>query len=147
MTIFAQDIVFQEVPGETSIALAVCGCPKNCPGCSWKVDGKLPEGFEFTLDDLSRLLDKEDPLVDCVLFLGGEWEADIVSYLELVQDRGLKTCLYTGELSVCSEILNNLNYIKTGPYIVGLGGLDNPNTNQKLINLDTGEDITYKFWQ
>lgn len=56
-----------------------------------------------------------------------------------------KTCLYTGLTfeKVDKEIIDNLDYIKVGPYIAALGGLDSPKTNQKLINLKTNEIMNH----
>ena len=28
-----EDIVWQEVPGEVSLAYSIAGCPLRCPGC------------------------------------------------------------------------------------------------------------------
>ena len=51
------------------------------------------------------------------------------------------------------KVLPYFEYIKLGPYKQECGGLDNPNTNQKLfgiVNVDgfyRMVDITYKFWK
>ena len=43
----------------------------------------------------------------------------------------------------------NLDYLKLGDYRKDLGGLDNPNTNQKLYKVNgwNWEDITHKLWK
>jgi anaerobic ribonucleoside-triphosphate reductase activating protein len=46
--------------------------------------------------------------------------------------------------------LDYFDYIKVGPYKKDLGGLRNPNTNQKLYKKDKNgrwENITYRFWK
>ena len=70
----------------------------------------------------------------------------------------LKVGWYSGKDTFSKDIEPEwFNYIKTGPYIEELGGLDSPTTNQKLfkkerVSLESGEityewiDITNKFW-
>ena len=49
-----------------------------------------------------------------------------------------------------SIVLEQINYVKVGPYISELGGLDYPSTNQHLYTLKDGnidKDITHYFWR
>lgn len=59
----------------------------------------------------------------------------------------IKTALYTGlefdDVSV--DIRNNLDYLKFGPWIKELGGLQSKTTNQKLLNLNNGECLNHYF--
>ena len=68
----------------------------------------------------------------------------------------LKVAWYSGQESLIDgfeKVLPYFEYIKLGPYKQECGGLDNPNTNQKLfgiVNVDGFYrmiDITYKFWK
>jgi len=90
-------------------------------------------------------------LISCVLFMGGEWQPEALQkMLGIVTQAGLKACLYTGlereELEAVSDgILPYLTYLKTGRWQMELGGLDSPTTNQKFIDLRTGEVLNRLF--
>ena len=62
---------------------------------------------------------------------------------------GLKTCLYTGleRGEVPPMLLPELSFLKTGRWLPERGGLDNPNTNQRFVDLETGADLTSSFWR
>ena len=145
MEIITRSIVTQEVPGEISIALAVWGCPMNCKGCSWSEQNKATDHYTLEEEDFRKQLDVNEGFVTCITFLGGEWCEDLVKYLGMAQEYGYKTCLYTGRDDVSEEVKSKLNYLKVGKYVESLGGLDSPTTNQKFINLDTGEVQNYLF--
>ncbi|VEI46772.1 organic radical activating protein [Actinobacillus equuli] len=74
--------------------------------------------------------------------MGGEWLPEqLIPLLSYCKQRGLQTCLYTGlerdELS--AELLSQLTYLKTGRWIAERGGLNSLTTNQRFIDLRTGE--------
>lgn len=144
MFILSHDIVLMELPGEVSLAFAVAGCPGNCPGCSWK-EKSLGSQVEMTMDAFQDLLLSVKGLVTCVLFLGGEWNSDLNTFLDVSREYGFKTGLYTGRNNVSKETEERLTYLKTGEYIAELGGLESPNTNQILRNLETGEVLNGLF--
>ena len=83
--------------------------------------------------------------------MGGEWQPEALQkMLAIVTQAGLKSCLYTGlereELEAVSDgILPYLTYLKTGRWQMELGGLESPATNQKFINLHTGEVLNRLF--
>ena len=71
---------------------------------------------------------------------------------------GLKVAWYSGRQELPKHFnLEPFNFIKLGPYIEELGGLDSKTTNQKMyqrvnkefddLYLNGFEDITYKFWK
>jgi anaerobic ribonucleoside-triphosphate reductase activating protein len=83
-----------------------------------------------------------------VCFLGGEWHHDLLlSHLQKAKGYGLKTCLYTGlpHCMLSQSILQQLDFLKTGSWHKKLGGLDNPHTNQKFIDLNTNTNLTHLF--
>lgn len=130
-------IVLQEVPGEITLALSISGCPMSCKGCHSKETKNPFFGKPLYIQTLQTLIDSNKHIT-CVLFYGGEWDITyLLSLLELVRVNRLKTCLYTGlELdNVPTNLLEHLTYIKVGPYIEELGGLNSPSTNQKFITL------------
>ena len=60
----------------------------------------------------------------------------------------LKVAWYSGKSSIPNDLdISLFNYIKVGPYIPKLGGLDSETTNQIMYKVDNGNliDITYRF--
>lgn len=151
-------VVFQEVPGEVSLAINITNCQGTCPGCH---SPHLREDIGRPLyEDLPKLLEENDG-VTCVAFMGeGNDPTDLVRCITYVKSKGLKTCLYSGQdytlvnIEYFDDMIEYLDYLKEGPYIEELGGLDNPGTNQCMYQRQTDdgkyyywEDITYKFWR
>jgi anaerobic ribonucleoside-triphosphate reductase activating protein len=141
MKIYNYNIVLQEIPDEISLAIAVHGCQLKCNSCSYKQ--LIGKEFEFTINDLEKLIIKNKPYITCVLFLGGEWETNIIKYIKTTHKYKLKTALYTGlELHEINNILlKNFNYIKTGKY----NGVpvSNPLTNQKFFKIINGLAVNH----
>lgn len=147
-----EQIVWQEVPGEVSLAFLFSGCPLRCKGChsadSWKKD----IGTLLTEDYLQGRLKQYQGLITCVLFMGGEWlPQSLIKMLMLVKEAGLKSCLYTGlEKNELENITDNLipllTYLKTGRWHAALGGLDNPCTNQKFVEISSGLMLNHLFY-
>ena len=80
--------------------------------------------------------------------MGGEWEAsELENLLDLCISQGIKTALYTGLDVIAPSILQRLTFLKTGSYRADLGGLDSLNTNQKLIEVNTGRTLNNYFHQ
>ena len=146
-----EQIVWQEVPGEVSLAFLFSGCQLRCKGCHSADTWKVGLGQELTVEYLKGRLQRYAGLISCVLFMGGEWVPDeLEKMLQTVAAAGLKTCLYTGlereELETVSDgIIPLLTYLKTGRWVMELGGLDSPTTNQKFTDLHTGEVLNHLF--
>jgi anaerobic ribonucleoside-triphosphate reductase activating protein len=134
------DIVFQEVPGEVTLALNLSACPNNCPGCH---SPHLRETVGEPLDDglLEGLLARYGSAVTCVGFMGGDGEPDEVNRLaaKIHSTTNLKTAWYSGREALPESVrLANLDYLKLGPYDSARGGLDNPATNQRFYRVEHG---------
>lgn len=140
-----EQIVWQEVPGETSLAYTISGCPLRCKGCHSSEYRNQSLGIPMSVHHFSERLKHYQGLISCVLFLGGEWHEQLKSYLMIARSYGLHTCLYTGLESAPGHLLPYLTYVKTGPWIASLGGLDSPKTNQQFIDLRTGRSLNYLF--
>ena len=163
------DIVFQEIPGEVTLALNLSNCPCYCPGCH---SPHLAEdiGEELNEELFSGLLARYGAMITCVAFMGGDAAPDDVArWAEWVKDRSLKTAWYSGRqqlpechtakrsysdngLSVLAVLQRSglpFDYVKLGPYIDELGGLKSEKTNQRLYKRenDTWTDITSVFWK
>ena len=147
------DVVFQEIPGEVTLAINITACPCRCPGCHskylWADSGR-------TLDEhaLDALICEFGDEITCVAFMGGDGDPSSVNRLAEHTRRShpkLRTAWYTGRTIISSAIIRtNFAYIKVGPYIKHLGPLDKPTTNQRMYRIhSTGEleDITALFWK
>lgn len=153
-------VTFREVPDEISLCINISNCPNRCLGCHSK---ELWEdiGEELTDEKLCSLIAKNEGIT-CVCLMGGDSDPKRVEELcKLVKTNfpGLLTCWYSGKRENSID-LSYLDYLKLGPYIEQLGGLDRPTTNQRFyaveLSRSTDEnynpeygliDITDKFWK
>lgn len=140
------DVVFREIPDETTLALNISGCPHCCPGCHspWL---QSDAGQPLTDSELSALLDRYGSTVTCVCFMGGDGEPDEVARLATFVRRttSLKVGWYSGRVALPPDFpLRPFHYIKLGPYIDHLGPLFSPTTNQRLYRI-TAEGAMVAF--
>lgn len=154
------DVVFSEIPGETTLALNISNCCNNCRGCH---SPYLRTDIGDILDKvyINNKLEKYIKKCTCVLFLGeGNDQTELLRINRYIKNKySIKTALYSGRKAefIENDIWRNFDYVKTGPYIEEFGPLDNPNTNQKLWKLEEGYipgsingkfvDITNMFWK
>lgn len=151
------DIVFREIPDETTLAINISNCPCHCPGCH---SSYLAEdiGEPLTITRIEKLIN-ENKGITAICFMGGDNDPKLINhYAGLVRATtkvplNIKIGWYSGRATLAEEIeLKNFNYVKLGPYIEECGPLNNPNTNQRLykVIVEDGEykltNITYKFW-
>ncbi len=144
----SEQIVWQEVPNETSLAYFFSGCPLRCKGCHSADLWKATLGTEMTPDYLRKRLKQYRGLITCVLFMGGEWHPKLLGeLLGIVKEAELHACLYTGleKDALPQDLLPYLTYLKTGRWMPALGGLDSPNTNQRFIDLRDGTILNDLF--
>jgi anaerobic ribonucleoside-triphosphate reductase activating protein len=142
-------IGFQEFPDEISLLINISNCPFHCPGCHspelWK-----DTGTELTVSEFDKLL-KNNSGITCIGFMGGiPKEVNSLASRVRLKYPTLRTGWYYGGTEIPEDInLFNFDYVKIGPYIKDLGGLDNPNTNQVMYHIVDGLmiDITYEFWK
>lgn len=150
MRVASFEIVFQEVPGEVTLALNISGCPNRCPGCHsphlWEDTGEL-----LTEELLHTLVDRYMPGITCVCFMGGDQDPEYVATLSQyvhTEYKGLKTAWYSGrEFELDDPRFAIFDFIKIGPYVEALGGLKSPTTNQRFYRRE-GEnwiDETHLF--
>lgn len=146
------DIVFQEIPDETTLAINISNCPCRCPGCHSKFLWD-DVGMELTVKELDRLIEQVVADITCVCFMGGDAVPEYINILAkhiAQQYFPIKVGWYTGKTIVSNAVnLEWLDYVKVGPYIKRLGGLKSPRSNQKLYKVihphQKLEDITCKF--
>lgn len=143
-----EDVVWLEVPGEVSLTYLITGCPLRCKGCHSAATWKVGTGEPLTPEHFASRLQRYRHLITCVLFMGGEWLSEqLLPLLQQAREAKLKTCLYTGleHDQVPHELLPWLDYLKVGPWRPECGGLDNPNSNQRFIELKSGAILNHLF--
>lgn len=142
------DIVFREIPDETTLALNLSNCPNGCTGCHspWLQEDR---GEPLTEEALIGLLGCYGNAVTCLCFMGGDAEPYEVARLAafLKQTTTIKVGWYSGRSVLPSDFpVHHFQYIKLGPYIERLGPLSSPTTNQKLYRItDDGEMIPMMY--
>lgn len=142
----SEQIVWQEVPGETSLAYMMSGCPLRCASCHSPDAWNGNVGEVLSEDYFKSKLLQYRGYITCVLFLGGEWnEEALYNLLQIANLQQLQTCLYSGYENVSAELRSQLTYLKTGPWIPTLGGLSSPTTNQKMIDLRNQQLLNEQF--
>jgi anaerobic ribonucleoside-triphosphate reductase activating protein len=150
------DIVFQEVPGETSLAIWISGCTIRCRDCNQRYLWE-DKGTPLTIEAIEELLNLERG-VTVLLLMGGEHDIDALTGLFMYFHKKIKTAWYSGLDMIPKDklgILEHLDLIKVGHYDHELGGLDSPTTNQRLyqyskyysdFTIGKGwRDITYRL--
>jgi anaerobic ribonucleoside-triphosphate reductase activating protein len=143
----ACEVLLQEIPGEVSLAYLISGCTLGCKGCHSSDSWSASNGEPLTLDRLNSDCERYQGLFSCVLFMGGEWQAENLSeLLYQCKKMGLRTALYTGLAYCPSRLRPLLNYVKTGPWQAELGGLNNPGSNQRLYDLQRQLCLNPLLW-
>lgn len=150
MKFFDYAITFREMPFNPSGSLTFYTggqCKHKCQGCSWG-DVK-PEGEFIPLDKFRGIVKKKRHHTDAVCFLGeGSDQYDLVQYLKVCKDLGMKTMLYTGGqmADFDEEVLLLLDYIKVGEWQGKT--LYDKDTNQIVYSLTDGIPFTeVKFYE
>lgn len=146
MNIYKYDILFQEVPGEISLAFYVCGCPLHCKGCHSPELWTEKNGERLEMENFENLLRRYAGYISCVLFMGGEWHpGQLNQFLKRARQENLKTALYTGLEKLSSSLSENLDFVKLGPWRQELGGLSSPGTNQVFWDLNRQQVLNHLF--
>lgn len=144
MKFTSYDIVFQEVPGEVTLAINLSNCPNRCKGCH---SPHLQEDTGEILDEnvLSLWLEKYGDAITCICFMGGDAEPHkIGQFADFIgkKNGNIKTAWYSGKNVLPKGVSPmNFDYIKLGAYVESLGGLNVPATNQRFYRIENGEMI------
>ena len=129
-------VTFAEFPDEISLLINISNCPCKCPECH---SSYLAEdiGKPLYLETLYKLIDDNEGIT-CIGFMGGDSEPKYINLLaKCVKDSySLKVGWYSGRQELSKDIvIKYFDFIKLGPYIKELGGLQSPNTNQRLYKV------------
>jgi anaerobic ribonucleoside-triphosphate reductase activating protein len=144
-------IVFSEIPNEITLAISISDCQIKCKDCHSKylIEDK---GTLLTKEELFKIIN-ENQGITCLCFMGeGKYPEDINYLAKKVRNTfNLKIAYYTGYNKIPKEIdLKYFDFIKIGPYISSLGGLNKSTTNQRMYSIKKGKidkDITYVFYK
>lgn len=145
-------VVFREFPDETTLSFNISNCPIHCKDCHSKYLWE-DVGIELSMPNILKELELYKSGITCIGLMGGDSSPqDINKIAKDIKEnlKDVKIGWYSGKDSISLYIdLINFNYIKLGPYIEEYGGLDNPNTNQKLFEVNDGKliNITHKLWK
>ena len=157
MKYYNYDVVFQEIPDETTLAINISNCPCRCPGCHSKFLWE-DVGVELAVKEYERILSSLVADITCVCFMGGDANPAYINHLATYTYEKypfLKIGWYTGKEKISEDInLKCFDYIKVGSYIKRLGGLKSTVTNQRIYkvlhpttNTTKLKDITEMFWK
>lgn len=145
------DVVFAEIPGETTLAFNITNCPNRCPGCH-SPHLAADEGCELDDAELLALLACYGRSVTCVCFMGGDAEPHTIARLAGIVRKTypiLHTGWYSGRETLPEGFETTaFDFIKLGGWVEAQGPLSSPTTNQRLYRIgpDGGmEDITERF--
>ena len=141
-------VSFQEVPDEISLCINISNCLCHCESCHSPYLAK-DIGEYLTPDKLLELVSSNKG-ISCVCFMGGDSNPGDINGLAAVirTQTNLKIAWYSGRQYIPEGFnLSYFDYIKIGPYIPELGGLDSKNTNQIMYKIEDDKliDITYRF--
>jgi anaerobic ribonucleoside-triphosphate reductase activating protein len=137
-------IVFRELPDEITLAINISGCPCHCPGCH---SSYLSEdiGTPLNPQTLQQLIQDKSGITAICLMGGDAYPFEIAGIAQWIkQHTDLHVGWYSGRQELPPDIslsLEYFNYIKLGPYVESLGPLDNPNTNQRLYEVQLSRDV------
>lgn len=89
------DIVFREIPDETTLAVNLSGCPNRCPGCH-SPQLQEPIGEPLTEAVVERLLARYGATVTCLCLMGGDGDPHEAARLALFARRLRPRCARGG---------------------------------------------------
>lgn len=157
------EVTFAEIPDHISLCINISGCKNKCKGChSPHLAKDIGEPLDYKAIDS---LIENNKGISCVVFMGGDSDPKGINSLCYYIHKhypSIKTAWYSGNSDIPVSIdLNNLDYIKLGPYIEEKGPLNVKTTNQRLYEIEAVPpeetetnieerwlfNITDKFWK
>ena len=164
------DITFNEVPDKLAYAIELGACRQHCVGCH---SPELQEE-DVPLTPLLDILEEAQYVIDAganaIVVMGGTNNKHITDESLIALLRALACIAPTGLYSGSDDedhdkmiaVEGQCTWLKTGPYVESLGGLESPRTNQRFYRiaatyrLDAHDNLvdsrpsfldeTHKFW-
>lgn len=128
-------IGFRELPEEVTLLINISNCPCKCVGCHSEYLAN-DIGKELNEDSISKLIDGNTGIT-AVCFMGGDaTPKELIGLAEYTKKKypNIKIGWYSGRDFIHPQVsLKVFDYIKIGHYEEFYGGLEDPNTNQKLF--------------
>lgn len=165
------DITFNELPDKLAYAIELGACKQHCVGCHSPELQEEDVPLTPLLDILEEARDAIDAGANAIVVMGGTNNKHITdeSLIALLRDLACiaPTGLYSGSDDEDRDKMiafeGHCTWLKTGPYVATLGGLESTRTNQRFYritatyrldaqdNLVGGSpyflDETHKFWR
>ena len=165
------DITFNELPDKMAYAIELGACKQHCVGCHSPELQKEDVPLTPLLDILEAAQDAIDAGANAIVVMGGTNNKHITdeSLIALLHDLSFiaPTGLYSGSDDEDQDKMiameGHCTWLKTGPYVATLGGLESTRTNQRFYYisqsycLDKNDNVvsvhprfldeTHKFWK
>lgn len=165
------DITFNELPDKMAYAIELGACKQHCVGCHSPELQEEDAPLTSLLDILEEAQDAIDAGANAIVVMGGTNNKHITeeSLIALLQDLSAiaPTGLYSGSENEDRDkiiaVEGHCTWLKTGPYVDALGGLESTRTNQRFYRItavyrfdaqDNLVDVrpyfldeTHKFWK
>lgn len=165
------DITFNELPDKMAYAIELGACKQHCVGCHSPELQEEDAPLTSLLDILEEAQDAIDAGANAIVVMGGTNNKHITeeSLIALLQDLSAiaPTGLYSGSENEARDKIialeGHCTWLKTGPYVDSLGGLESTRTNQRFYRitstyrLDAQDNLvdvrpcfldeTHKFWK
>ena len=165
------DITFNELPDKMAYAIELGACKQHCVGCHSPELQEEDVALTSLLDILEEAQDAIDAGANAIVVMGGTNNKHITdeSLIALLRDLSFiaPTGLYSGsddeERDKMIALEGHCTWLKTGPYVDTLGGLESTRTNQRFYRITTTYrldaqdnlvdvrpcflDETHKFWK
>ena len=145
------DVVFAEIPDETTLAINITGCPNRCPGCH-SPHLQRDEGRPLDDAELRALLSRYGESVTCVCFMGGDASPhEIARLARLVRQEqaALRTAWYSGRADLPGGLdAAAFDHGKLGPWVERPGPPAAPTAKprpHRRARDGTLHDITERF--
>ena len=148
------DIVFREIPDETTLAINLTLCPNHCRECH-SAYLREDRGEILSEEVLDNMVSDYVGEVTCICFMGGDNDpnevARLARHLHERYHGEFLTAWYSGKSDFPDGFdAGAFDFVKIGPYIPERGPLNKPTTNQRLYRMHADgrrEDITFRLQQ
>lgn len=165
------DITFNELPDKMAYAIELGACKQHCVGCHSPELQEEDAPLTSLLDILEEAQDAIDAGANAIVVMGGTNNKHItvesLIYLLSALSNIAPVGIYSGsedeERDKMIAFEGHCTWLKTGPYIDTLGGIESTRTNQRFYRITTTYrldaqdslvdarpcflDETHKFWK